>query len=481
MYEIPRTISEIVGGDYKRIALQFPDERLKDSARVYSMLQRGINGEGGGEERKVYILADTSYSACCVDEIAAEHASADVLVHYGRSCLSPTMRLSVIYVFTSNPLDLELAAAGFQRTYVDLDAKVLLVADVTYDSHTGPLFARLKELGYTNVFATEIIHNPASLLPNRTLPPDCNSEDKLRDWSLFHISSPLPSLLLILSSRVRQIHYMDPSTHAVHSTLSSALLRRRYALLSHAKSAGIIGILINTLNITHYLPMISHLKSQIRAAGRKSYLVVVGKVNVEKVANFSEIEVWVGIGCWEQGVVGGADGRGWYRPVITPWELGIALGEREWTDEWVADFAEVLRLDTERMEAEKGEPEEEGEGGGEEEDSGEDAPPEYDLRTGRYISTARPLGRSSTKTSSTPAERAEKTTSSALTATSSRQKEIVAAGGVLSPAAMFLRDKRTWQGLGSDLEAPEEGGALVEEGRSGVARGYVVGKEGERH
>jgi diphthamide biosynthesis protein 2 len=66
-------------------------------------------------------------------------------------------------------------------------------------------------------------------------------------------------------------------------------------------------------------------------------------------------------------------------------------------------------------------------------------------------------------------------------ASTNRQKVFIAAGRVLSPAATFLKEKRMWQGLGSDLEPAEEGGALVEEGRSGVARGYVVGKEGHRH
>jgi diphthamide biosynthesis protein 2 len=36
----------------------------------------------------IFILADTSYGACCVDEVAAEHVDADLIVHYGRSCMS---------------------------------------------------------------------------------------------------------------------------------------------------------------------------------------------------------------------------------------------------------------------------------------------------------------------------------------------------------------------------------------------------------
>ena len=35
-----------------------------------------------------FILADTTYGSCCVDEVAANHANADLIVHYGRTCLS---------------------------------------------------------------------------------------------------------------------------------------------------------------------------------------------------------------------------------------------------------------------------------------------------------------------------------------------------------------------------------------------------------
>jgi diphthamide biosynthesis protein 2 len=82
LYEIDRTVTRIQEGGYKRIALQFPDEFLADAAAVSNKLS-----EKTGQD--IFILADTSYGSCCVDEVAAEHVSADLVVHYGRSCLSP--------------------------------------------------------------------------------------------------------------------------------------------------------------------------------------------------------------------------------------------------------------------------------------------------------------------------------------------------------------------------------------------------------
>lgn len=82
LYEIDRTVTRILEGGYSKIALQFPDELLADSATVATLLREKTG-------KNIYILADTSYGSCCVDEVAAEHVDADLIVHYGRSCLSP--------------------------------------------------------------------------------------------------------------------------------------------------------------------------------------------------------------------------------------------------------------------------------------------------------------------------------------------------------------------------------------------------------
>ena len=59
---------------------------------------------------------------------------------------------------------------------------------------------------------------------------------------------------------------------------------------------------------------------------------------------------------------------------------------------------------------------------------------------------------------------------------------MIVVGGIASPAAEFLAQKRTWRGLGSDFEIKYEdeggegaAGSMIEEGRTGVARGYTVG------
>ena len=75
-----------------------------------------------------------------------------------------------------------------------------------------------------------------------------------------------------------------------------------------------------------------------------------------------------------------------------PWELSVAFGVRAWSADggWIADLGQLLcRDDHHPSDGQDGEAEDE-KGEDEERDSGEDTPPECDLRTSRYFPTARP-------------------------------------------------------------------------------------------
>ncbi|QDS72089.1 hypothetical protein FKW77_003325 [Venturia effusa] len=533
-YEIERTIREIRLGKWRRIALQFPDQMLVDAPRVYRELMLGLrktrreegcggkregdvglqavevdisklslkgqetngqaveidvsklslNGQKQEEEKeKLCILGDTSYGACCVDEIAAEHVDAEVVVHYGRSCLSPTARLPVIYVFTERALDTREVVDVFRETYREKEGKILLMADIPFASHVPRIHEALVAEGYTGIFATEVIHDPASVLPNRTVPEDVGS---LQNYQLFHIGQPPTALLMTLSSRVGSIrtYSVDTSGQAGKAVLASSkmALRRRYALLTSLSTVSIYGILINTLSVKNYLQILEHVKKQIAAAGKKSYTFVVGKINAAKIANFSEIGGWIVIGCWESSLV---ESKEFYRPLITPFELELALqddGERVWTGEWEADFEGTLA----RGIVQRKRPVKEEAYLNEDVHSDSDSEaPEFDLRTGRYVSHSRPMHMANRQVLIEADQQAASTCSKTLTKRANGDMAHV--GGVVSPGAEYLQTARTWQGLGSDFSVDYGGsgeaglgGTVVEQGRSGVARGYAVGDISDR-
>lgn len=265
-------------------------------------------------------------------------------------------------------------------------------------------------------------------------------------------------------------------------------MRRRFARVLTLASAGVVGILVNTLSVSNYLSSIELLRKKIAAAGKKSYTVVVGKLNPAKLANFAEIEGWVVVGCWESGLI--EDDVGYWRPVITPFEMEVALmseEERIWGEEWWGGI-EKLSLEAPDSSAKKEETkdekseadettEENVEGGVDEEES---LPPVFDLRTGKLVSHSRPMqltiGSSNTKAQTTNGGSEQRSSDAMIKRTVG---ELASINGVASPGAEYLRTQRTWQGLGSDFD--NEASTVIEEGRSGIARGYHVGEESEKH
>ena len=118
------------------------------------------------------------------------------------------------------------------------------------------------------------------------------------------------------------------NTDPTSSLSISRYLNRRYYLIQKTKMASIIGILVGTLSQKRFRSVIDRVRLLVEESGRSCYTFAVGKVNVAKLANYAEIEAFVLIGCTESSVLD--DERDFHVPIVTPMELEVALGEREW-------------------------------------------------------------------------------------------------------------------------------------------------------
>ncbi|GJV70508.1 2-(3-amino-3-carboxypropyl)histidine synthase subunit 2, partial [Tanacetum coccineum] len=118
------------------------------------------------------------------------------------------------------------------------------------------------------------------------------------------------------------------------------ILKRRYYLVEKAKDASIVGILVGTLGVAGYLNMIHQIKEMITRAGKKAYMLVMGKPNPSKLANFPECNVFIYISCAQTALL---DSKDFLAPVITPFEAILAFNRgSEWTGKYVMEFQDVV-------------------------------------------------------------------------------------------------------------------------------------------
>uniref|UniRef100_T1JHR2 2-(3-amino-3-carboxypropyl)histidine synthase subunit 2 n=1 Tax=Strigamia maritima TaxID=126957 RepID=T1JHR2_STRMM len=338
-YEIDRCIKWITENNYKKIALQFPDEMLPDSTQISLKLRKMCAVE-------LYILGDTSYGSCCADEIAAEHASADSLIHFGHSCLSITLRLPVLYIYGKKSIDIEHANDSIKKLISNQDEKIILIYDVLYTHAISELKSQLIS-HFPTVISSELEISHLDL-PEPTLKKfgrriNLVTNTQIDEYIFIYIGKDDSTLAnFMLSFNQNAFYSYDPQERiARRETLDvNRTLMKRYYLVERTRDANIVGILVGTLGVANYLSIISHLKSIVRKAGKKAYTLAMGKINVAKLANFPEIDVVCLVACPENSMV---DSKEFLQPIVTPYEVELACNpNRTWTGDYISDFTELL-------------------------------------------------------------------------------------------------------------------------------------------
>ena len=154
-----------------------------------------------------------------------------------------------------------------------------------------------------------------------------------------HTSPCMVNLFLQLPSS--PFYSYDPeakSTLNLESAQINKRIMRRLYLIERAKDARIVGILIGTLGVKDYLEIIDRLKTVIKTAGKRFYTFSMGKPNPAKLANFTEVDVFVYVACPESFF----DSKEYLKPVVTPHEMEIACGQRPIDEGFVPDFRSLL-------------------------------------------------------------------------------------------------------------------------------------------
>ncbi|XP_061094318.1 2-(3-amino-3-carboxypropyl)histidine synthase subunit 2 isoform X1 [Conger conger] len=362
IYEIKKTCDFIKNNNFDKVALQFPDDLLVDSVQMASEIERET-------EAKLYILGDTSYGSCCVDEVAAEHVGAQCIIHYGRACLSPARRLPLMYVFGKRPVDLQKCASSFNNLYPDRQSHIIILYDVTYCHIIDDLLEVLSPQ-YPNVVKSTLRVDGNQCYILRSLhgqhvdsesTPTRSHHDghkyihkfgrefilkegyKVEDYSMFYIGQEGATLTnFMMTWNHCSFSSFDPVTSVWRRetvNINRALMKRYY-LIERARDADVVGILVGTLGVASYLKIIDQLKNTVRKAGKKIYVFAMGKLNVPKLANFLEIDIYILVACPESSLL---DSSEFYRPVVTPFEMEVACNKhQEWTGQYVTDFRDLL-------------------------------------------------------------------------------------------------------------------------------------------
>ncbi|KAL7540072.1 hypothetical protein ACHAWF_006586 [Thalassiosira exigua] len=252
---------------------------------------------------------------------------------------------------------------------------------------------------------------------------------------------------------------LSPTDSTPISTVLSRILRRRYYLINKARLATTVAVLIGTSSHSRaFRLLLSRTRRRIRATGRTAYAFAVGKLSSapNKLANFAEIDCFVLLACGE------SVAKFWRMereelavPVLTPLELDVALGYREWDGRYSCDFGDLVRWDEADGKAEDVEDEGGVDASGEaatadESVGSEDDEPFFSMISGRY----------------------EQSRSNSASKQNANLEALPGQGKLVeyrSDAAEFLK-RREYRGLEADVGGTEAKAAIL--GKVGIASNY---------
>ncbi|KAF2309301.1 hypothetical protein GH714_001547 [Hevea brasiliensis] len=258
--EVHKCVWRIRSTGAKRLALQLPEGLL-----MYSLILSDIFIAFAGVTH-CFILGDVTYGACCVDDLSALALGADLLIHYGHSCLVPIDATKVPCLYF---------ASAIREAKPELEKLGLSV-----------LIPQSKPLS-----AGEVLGCTAPRISSKSV-----------------IGSFSDMVLLFLEEYDHQ---------GMKETRKRAIERAR-----EAKSWGIV---LGTLGRQGNPRILDRLEKKMREKHFSYTVVLMSEISPTRIALFEQsVDAWIQIACPRLSIDWG---EAFEKPLLTPFEAEIAVGD----------------------------------------------------------------------------------------------------------------------------------------------------------
>ncbi|XP_037082796.1 2-(3-amino-3-carboxypropyl)histidine synthase subunit 1-like [Pollicipes pollicipes] len=316
-FELHKTIWRIKQLSVKCVALQFPEGLLVFSLTIADILERFTGVE-------TLIMADVTYGACCVDDFSAKALGAELMVHYGHSCLIPVDQTSIkmLYVFVDIKID-ALHFVEMLKFNIKVDRRLALVSTVQFVATLQAVAAELRESGYDVTVPQVRPLSPGEIL-------GCTSP-RLQDTDVlvylgdgrFHLESAM-----IANPSVTFFRY-DPYSKVFSQEYydQDRMVAARSDAVTKATTAGTFGVILGTLGRQGSPKVMQNLKDRLTERGLQHVTVLLSEVFPDKLRLLPQVDAWVQTSCPRLSIDWGS---AFARPLLTPYEANVVLQQVAW-------------------------------------------------------------------------------------------------------------------------------------------------------
>ena len=317
---------------------------------------------------ETWILGEVTYGACCVDDFTAKALGCDFLIHYGHSCLISvdTMLMKSMYIFVEIDIDVEHFSNTLRYNFefnkligIEFSSQLILMSTIQFVSSLQKARSFLIETS-----SSLHLHIPQSkpLSPGELLgctAPSLSSEfihssDSSREQQqqqqqqqliLIYVGDGRFHLEALMIANPNLIAYCYNPYNKVLSREyydHHEMQRMRYHSIQTSTSASTFGLILGTLGRQGSLRVLNELENRLKTSLKSYRIILLSEITPEKLQLFfheiphkNEPDAWIQTACPRLSIDWG---HGFSKPLLTPYELQVALSLIQWQQPYPMDY-----------------------------------------------------------------------------------------------------------------------------------------------
>eukprot|EP00835_Amoeboradix_gromovi_P005215 NODE_470_length_8086_cov_0.567422.p3 type:complete len:373 gc:universal NODE_470_length_8086_cov_0.567422:5671-4553(-) len=322
-FELLKTISHVSKNKFNRVVLQFPEGLLIYAQTICQIIEDFTKAE-------CCVLGDVTYGACCIEDVKAKEIGADLLIHYGHSCLVPIQDTvcKVLYVFVTINIDSDHLVSSILANFNN-DKQYALMGTVQFLTAVHAAHTKLSEAGYDVILPQSRPLSKGEVL-GCTSPRLDNCTVIFISDGRFHLES------VMIQNPLLTFYRYDPFTllitHEVYE-MEKMKKMREFAMIKASKAKK-WGIIQGTLGRQGNPHVVDELRRKCLEKGISTQLFLMSEINLNELLK-CEIDAFVQISCPRLSIDWAHES---VIPLLNTYEAYMVLGNTFKINEYPMDF-----------------------------------------------------------------------------------------------------------------------------------------------
>ncbi|MBI5679554.1 MAG: diphthamide biosynthesis enzyme Dph2 [Methanobacterium sp.] len=314
MDEVIEKIKEI---NAKTVGLQFPEGLKIHAVTTAEIIEKETDA-------MVLISGDPCFGACDVSDNHME-GMVDLIIHFGHIEFPIDYKVPVLFIEAYskiNVMDTVKKSLEFLEEY----QKIGLVTTIQH----------LHLLDEIKNFLTEngkkvLLNEGSGTRAGQVLGCNFSSIKNISADAFLYVGSGNFHALGITLFTEKQVIIADPYMNEVRNIneFRDRILRIRFAKITKAKEARKFGIIVSSKRGQLRLELAKSIKNMINKQRKEAFIIMMDNISPDVLLPYMDLDSFVVTACPRVAI---DDANMYKKPLLTPKELEIVLGKREWED-----------------------------------------------------------------------------------------------------------------------------------------------------